>query len=381
MDSNGTPHPSQAGGLGSGNEKGSSAGATMGNAAGLSGQKLRKRTKTGCLTCRRRRIKCGEERPICNNCIKSKRTCEGYNQRLNWKQTIPDWGGLPEDGQALQYHDGMHAPPMGSWRPIPPPIDTAGFVTMRMPSGQPYGAAQNGEPIFSPPNSGVPFMQSMHGVPMVSPHTAYPQACTPLTPHFGQSGYGQSPMSAISTQSLPPNYAAPTQQMPMSALSQTGHHPNNEQVFQQFRRPSLPIHGLPTPTSTVQQDPSSFLPVNSVQRSPNESGQLQVAGDVCWWQPPGTSSAHQSSPLGSPWIQTGSSATALAVSSNVSGRWTCFSLLQLVLRILRSTINMDRFYTDRFSNRTSTTSRKIPWPQLNGRDCSIPRRGRCRGPR
>ncbi|KAF7134154.1 hypothetical protein CNMCM5793_005833 [Aspergillus hiratsukae] len=38
----------------------------------------RKRTKTGCLTCRRRRIKCGEERPKCNNCIETKRECEGY---------------------------------------------------------------------------------------------------------------------------------------------------------------------------------------------------------------------------------------------------------------------------------------------------------------
>lgn len=35
--------------------------------------------------CRRRRIKCGEERPICGNCIKSKRNCEGYNQRVVFK--------------------------------------------------------------------------------------------------------------------------------------------------------------------------------------------------------------------------------------------------------------------------------------------------------
>lgn len=45
----------------------------------------RRRTKTGCLTCRKRRIKCGEERPICSNCIKSKRQCEGYNQRVVFK--------------------------------------------------------------------------------------------------------------------------------------------------------------------------------------------------------------------------------------------------------------------------------------------------------
>jgi hypothetical protein len=48
--------------------------------------KMRKRTKTGCLTCRKRRIKCGEEKPTCSNCIKSKRQCEGYNQRCTFKE-------------------------------------------------------------------------------------------------------------------------------------------------------------------------------------------------------------------------------------------------------------------------------------------------------
>ncbi|KAJ8602757.1 hypothetical protein MRB53_042384 [Persea americana] len=36
----------------------------------------KKRTKTGCLVCRRRRIKCGEEKPSCRNCAKTKRVCE-----------------------------------------------------------------------------------------------------------------------------------------------------------------------------------------------------------------------------------------------------------------------------------------------------------------
>ncbi|KAI5807895.1 hypothetical protein DFH27DRAFT_478885 [Peziza echinospora] len=63
------------------NESGNSASASASAAAKAS----RKRTKTGCLTCRKRRIKCGEERPICGNCVKSKRLCEGYNQRVVFK--------------------------------------------------------------------------------------------------------------------------------------------------------------------------------------------------------------------------------------------------------------------------------------------------------
>ncbi|KAM0309913.1 hypothetical protein ACHAO8_008594 [Botrytis cinerea] len=48
----------------------------------------RKRTKTGCLTCRKRRIKCGEEKPTCQNCSKSKRHCEGYIQRVVFKDPL-----------------------------------------------------------------------------------------------------------------------------------------------------------------------------------------------------------------------------------------------------------------------------------------------------
>ena len=37
------------------------------------------------LACRKRRIKCDEARPTCQNCTKSKRYCEGYNQRVVFK--------------------------------------------------------------------------------------------------------------------------------------------------------------------------------------------------------------------------------------------------------------------------------------------------------
>ncbi|EZF28955.1 hypothetical protein H109_07179 [Trichophyton interdigitale MR816] len=59
----------------------------------------RKRTKTGCLTCRKRRIKCGEEKPRCNNCIKSKRECEGYGQRVVFRHPV---GPIPHLGPIRQ---------------------------------------------------------------------------------------------------------------------------------------------------------------------------------------------------------------------------------------------------------------------------------------
>ncbi|WYZ46754.1 hypothetical protein EsH8_IX_000979 [Colletotrichum jinshuiense] len=38
------------------------------------------KTRTGCITCKKRRIRCDEGKPTCQNCTKSKRTCEGYVQ-------------------------------------------------------------------------------------------------------------------------------------------------------------------------------------------------------------------------------------------------------------------------------------------------------------
>ncbi|TAQ88480.1 hypothetical protein B7494_g3189 [Chlorociboria aeruginascens] len=42
-------------------------------------KEIKRRTKTGCLTCRKRRIKCDEQHPACRNCQKSKRECMGYD--------------------------------------------------------------------------------------------------------------------------------------------------------------------------------------------------------------------------------------------------------------------------------------------------------------
>lgn len=41
-----------------------------------------------CPACRKRRIKCDEGRPICANCIKSKRQCEGYAPRVVFKEPL-----------------------------------------------------------------------------------------------------------------------------------------------------------------------------------------------------------------------------------------------------------------------------------------------------
>ncbi|KAH9823708.1 White-opaque regulator 1 [Teratosphaeria destructans] len=52
-------------------------------------KEIKRRTKTGCMTCRKRRIKCDEGQPTCRNCAKSKRECLGYEALFKQQSAGP----------------------------------------------------------------------------------------------------------------------------------------------------------------------------------------------------------------------------------------------------------------------------------------------------
>ncbi|RPB28369.1 trimeric LpxA-like protein [Terfezia boudieri ATCC MYA-4762] len=60
------------------------------------------RTKTGCITCRRRKKKCDEGKPECTNCKRGGFVCEGYTNKISWpkapvKSTQPPISIKPMD--------------------------------------------------------------------------------------------------------------------------------------------------------------------------------------------------------------------------------------------------------------------------------------------
>ncbi|KAK0714644.1 hypothetical protein B0H67DRAFT_644487 [Lasiosphaeris hirsuta] len=163
---------------------------------------VRKRTKTGCLTCRRRRIKCDEGKPTCNNCIKSKRQCEGYNQRLTFKEPL---GSFPSGSiygpsyyqqqvqnahlsaqlSASQVRAASSQGPLAMIAPKPPSVDFTGGMPLQ------FGHAYQGQP--NTPLVGVqtlsPTLYSpQHPLPTpppVAPDTGLPSASVPQIGHDG----------------------------------------------------------------------------------------------------------------------------------------------------------------------------------------------------
>ncbi|KAF5486443.1 putative maltose O-acetyltransferase [Colletotrichum fructicola] len=86
----------------------------------LQSEKKRKRnfsnrTKTGCMTCRRRKKKCDEQKPECSNCIRGGFVCAGYPPQRNavWQKSDNKATAIP-----LESKDPSYVPPGAYGRPI-----------------------------------------------------------------------------------------------------------------------------------------------------------------------------------------------------------------------------------------------------------------------
>ncbi|KAF7538250.1 hypothetical protein G7054_g3082 [Neopestalotiopsis clavispora] len=64
------------------------------------------RTKTGCLTCRKRKKKCDELKPECNNCIRGGFICQGYPNQRGYQKMETKSAAVP-----LESKDPSYVPP------------------------------------------------------------------------------------------------------------------------------------------------------------------------------------------------------------------------------------------------------------------------------
>ncbi|ODV88227.1 hypothetical protein CANARDRAFT_180351, partial [[Candida] arabinofermentans NRRL YB-2248] len=54
------------------------------------------KSRNGCLTCKKKRLKCGEEKPFCLNCVRKNIVCGGYSMNFKWRDfSQPNIAPLP----------------------------------------------------------------------------------------------------------------------------------------------------------------------------------------------------------------------------------------------------------------------------------------------
>ncbi|KAK5146951.1 hypothetical protein LTR04_000939 [Oleoguttula sp. CCFEE 6159] len=273
----------------------------------------RKRTKTGCLTCRKRRIKCGEERPICGNCIKSKRHCEGYNQRVVFKPPTIDHRAGQQRENTIPYHTGVipngQGPPPRlqslSATPLPHdqrrPTSPAHYAYSSIQfaptpvSGTTYGAgygpvaslpeeafyAQHYAPLQYLPNQGTPFSQQ-HAPAMYAPPSLpremkiEPHTPSPLYQEGSYAPQGMSSNTASHGQydhvwlGPNPSYQAPQQPNPHEQSAAFQHYqPHGKAETTPFQGPytSASPHSGPAPHTLEHSGRPSMRQESSSEQS------------------------------------------------------------------------------------------------------------------
>jgi hypothetical protein len=227
-----------------------------------SNSKMKKRTKTGCLTCRKRRIKCGEERPTCANCTKSKRQCEGYQQRVIFKRPLGNWPDHPGVVSTLQYHNSSLPGSKSNTQPQdttvtsiqPRPLIQFEFAAENHPTighlntqqafergHEPYGHTQYQQPLPSPHHQLPTPTSATLQFPQISPvndnfHGQYEPSLSYPHQQYAQAQYQQIPASQATQQAYYQQAQVVRHPIQQSAyIPQSSVSPQNENFPTQYR--------------------------------------------------------------------------------------------------------------------------------------------------
>ncbi|KAL1894020.1 hypothetical protein Sste5346_006162 [Sporothrix stenoceras] len=78
-----------------------------------------RKDRTGCITCKIRRVKCDEEKPACKRCTSTGRTCDGYAPVTAPRRSSPSDKQTPKQGQttAVQHTTSANLPSLACARP------------------------------------------------------------------------------------------------------------------------------------------------------------------------------------------------------------------------------------------------------------------------
>ncbi|KAL6696345.1 hypothetical protein J3F84DRAFT_330904 [Trichoderma pleuroticola] len=216
-------------------------------------KEIKRRTKTGCLTCRKRRIKCDETHPTCNNCRKSKRECLGYDPIFRQQPGTPTSSSAQPVSNSLSQSSepsGIASVQSGSvGPPTPRLVNSYGSQSPMLPSG--YATSSN------------------PGTPSIPPSTYNPSLS--VKPELGY-GYSSGIDPAVRAMS-----AMPANQMPLSG-------PDNSYLRAKKMRIDeiIDLLGPPAPVQQISHTEETFNEITKVYHEMYASG-LSAFFETSWY--------------------------------------------------------------------------------------------------
>ena len=120
------------------------------------GAEPKKRSRTGCWPCKARKVKCGEEKPQCANCLKNGETCD-YSIRLNWGgRSRKD--GTPTDPGTFTFVSTPSAPSHAKSNSGHEHVFSAQHIAAAPPPPRPHSSHSNNLPTPEPTPGEAPML-------------------------------------------------------------------------------------------------------------------------------------------------------------------------------------------------------------------------------
>ncbi|KAL5089587.1 hypothetical protein Trisim1_005280 [Trichoderma cf. simile WF8] len=219
-------------------------------------KEIKRRTKTGCLTCRKRRIKCDETHPTCNNCRKSKRECLGYDPIFRQQPGTPTSSSVQPVSNSLSQPEPSGIASVQSGSAVGPPtprlVNSYGSQSPMLPSG--YATSSN------------------PGTPSIPPSTYNPSLSVSVKPELGY-GYSASGIDpAVRTMSA----------MPANQMSLSG--PDNSYLRAKKMKIDeiIDLLGPPAPVQQISHTEETFNEITKVYHEMYASG-LSAFFETSWY--------------------------------------------------------------------------------------------------
>ncbi|KAF7195983.1 Thiamine biosynthesis regulatory protein [Pseudocercospora fuligena] len=209
------------------------------------GAEPKKRSRTGCWPCKARKVKCGEEKPVCANCAKSGETCD-YSIRLNWAgRSRRDKDGTPTEAGTFTF---VTTPTSAG------PAKSNGSGHEHIFSSQHIATAPQRPPSSHPADLPTPEPTPANEGPMLDPRLRLGQQ-RPLSQEYQAAPgsapyypYGSAHQSPASTERGSPTSAPPGDEFRWSPQHRTKRLKTAHSPV--FAVPQYPVHSEQSPGST-----------------------------------------------------------------------------------------------------------------------------------